>query len=177
MRTLTTLILMTSLLTATAFAKGPVGDWQTVQQDIPHGWQITVVTSFTFPCIFQQANADELVCEPLQHRWGSESRDIHVRRDRIREIRVERREGANMLAGAGGGAVAGALLGTVLVAGARGPAAFLLGTGGAGMGASTGRGLHILHGKVIYRRPEGRESSSAKQDSHSTTDATARTSP
>jgi hypothetical protein len=54
--------LMAVTLTAAAFAKGPVGDWQTVQQDIPRGWQITVVTAFTFPCIFEQANEQELVC-------------------------------------------------------------------------------------------------------------------
>jgi len=177
MRNSMLLVLMTSIVTTTSFAKAPVGDWQTVQQDVPRGWQITVVTAFTFPCIFMQANDTELICEPLQHRWGSESNEIHLRRDRIREIRVERREGANMLAGAAGGGVAGALLGTVLVAGARGPAAFLLGMGGAGMGASTGRGLHVLHGKVIYRRPEVDKNSDAQQALDSKKETTARTSP
>jgi len=168
------LLLMTFIVTASSFAKGPVGDWQTVQQDIPRGWQITVVTTFAFPCIFQQANDNELVCEQLHHRWGAENNDIHVRRDRIHEIRVERREGANMLAGAAGGGAAGALLGTVLVAHAMGPAALLLGMGGAGMGASTGQGLHILHGKVIYRRAESDESSKREQSSRSGAEISAR---
>ena len=176
MRNLTILILVTSFWTATSFAKDPVGNWQTVQQDIPSGWQITVVTSFTFPCIFQQANADELICGALQNRWRTESNEIHVRRDRIREIRVERREGTNMLAGAGAGTIAGALLGSVLVASGRVPAALLLGMGGASMGANTGRGLHIMHGKVIYRRTEGGESSNPKQELHSRP-ASARTLP
>ena len=177
MRNLTILILTTSLLTAISFAKGPVGDWQTVKQDIPRGWQITVVTAFAFPCIFEQANDNELVCEQIHHRWGSENNDIHVQRDRIHEIRVEQRDGTNMLAGAAGGSIAGALLGTVLIAGARGPGALVLGMGGAGMGAHTGRGLHILHGKVVYRRPDGSESSNPKQPLHSTTEASNRTSP
>jgi hypothetical protein len=177
MRKLTMLLLTTFIVTASSFAKGPVGDWQTVQQDIPRGWQITVVTTFAFPCIFQQANDNELVCEQLHHRWGSENNDIHVRRDRIREIRVEKREGANMLAGAAGGGAAGALLGTVLVAHAMGPAALLLGIGGAGMGASTGRGLHILHGKVIYRPAEFDERSKTEQASRSGTEINVRNVP
>jgi hypothetical protein len=172
MRKSTIVLQMTSLLIATAFAKDPVGEWETVQHDIPRGWQITVVTAFAFPCIFQQANDKELVCEQLHHRWGSENNDIHVLRDRIREIRVEKREGANMLAGAAGGGIAGALLGAVVVSRAMGPAALLLGMGGAGMGANTGRGLHILHGKVIYRRAEERESSHSNQALHPSTQAT-----
>lgn len=153
MRKPITLLLWALIVTAPSFAKEPVGDWQTVQEDIPRGWQITVVTSFTFPCIFQQASADELVCEQLHHSWGSEKNNTHVRRDRIREIRVEKREGANSLAGAAGAGIAGALLGAA-VAAHMGPAALVYGMGGAVLGAKAGRGLHILHGKVIYRQPE-----------------------
>jgi len=152
MRQLTTLAFV-FLLTGTGFGKAPVGDWLAVQQDIPRGWQISVATSFTFPCIFERAAKDELVCQPLRRgRRDSEPDEIHVRRERIREIRVERRDGANMLAGATGGGGLGAILGAVLVSGAPGPSAYLLGLGGASMGARGGRGLHILHGKVIYRR-------------------------
>ncbi len=168
---------MTIIVTAPSFAKEPVGDWHTVKEDIPRGWRITVVTAFAFPCIFQQANDNELVCEQLHHRWGSENNDIHIRRERIREIRVEKREGANMLAGAFGGGGAGALLGAVLVAHAMGPAALLLGMGGAGMGASTGRDLHILRGKVIYRRTEVNETSKRDQASHSGMEVNVRSAP
>src|SRR3954462_2472332 len=123
MRKTIMLFLSIFIVTASLFAKEPVGDWQTIQQDIPRGWQITVVTAFTFPCVFQQANDNELVCEQLHHRWGAENNDIHIRRDRIYEIRVEKREGANMFAGAVGGGVAGAVLGAVLFTHVMGPAA------------------------------------------------------
>ena len=106
-----------------SFAKAPTGEWQVVQQDIPRGWQITVVTSLTFPCIFAHATPDELVCNPIR-RNANEMGEIHVRRERIREIRVERREGANMLAGAAGGGGLGAVLGALLVPGGRGPSAW-----------------------------------------------------
>src|SRR3954471_7927032 len=177
MRNAMILLLMTFLLAGSSFAKEPVGDWQTVQNDIPRGWQITVVTAFAFPCIFEQANDKEMVCEQLHHRWGSENNDIHVLRERIREIRVEKREGANMLAGGIGGGVAGALLGAVVVAHAMGPAALLLGMGGAGMGANTGRGLHILHGKVIYRRAEVNDTLTKQQSQRSGTEVSARNAP
>lgn len=109
----------------------PVGDWQSVQ-DIPRGWQITVVTQFTFPCIFEHANNEELICGPLRRNQASSDSDaIHVRRDRICELRVERRDGANMLAGAAGGGASARFL----LLGARGPSAYILGLGGASMGA------------------------------------------
>jgi hypothetical protein len=105
-------ILMNLTVTAACLAKTAVGDWQSVQQDIPRGWQITVVTSFTFPCIFEQADDEELICRPLQrNREAPETDKIRLRRDRIREIRVERREGAKMLAGAADGGGLGAGLG------------------------------------------------------------------
>jgi hypothetical protein len=90
---------------------------------------------------------------------------------------VEKREGANMLAGGVGGGVAGALLGTALIAHAMGPAALLLGIGGAGLGASHGSGLHILHGKVIYRRAEISETSKREQASRSGAETSVRNVP
>jgi hypothetical protein len=89
-----------------------------------------VVTAFTFPCIFEKASAEELICEPPQcKRTACDSDEIHVARERIREIRVERREGANMLAGAAGGGGLGAVLGALLVAGGRGPSGLHLWAG------------------------------------------------
>jgi len=147
-------IALLSCIPATAsFAKSSVGDWQNVQQDVPRGWQIIVVTTLTFPCVFVQATDQELVCDPLDRRGGSDGGRIRVRRECIREIRAEKREGANMLAGAGGGAGLGAILGALLIPSGRGPAAYALGLGGASIGARHGRSVHILHGKVIYRRP------------------------
>ncbi|SRR6266496_3137139 len=153
MQKLLVLTSITLAFTGICFAKAPVGDWQAVQFDIPQGWQITVVTSLTFPCIFERATQEELVCQPSQRsRVPSDSREIHVRKDRIREIRVERRDGANMIASGAGAGGLGAGLGAIVAEGSRGSSAYALGLLGAGMGARTGRGLHILHGKVIYRR-------------------------
>ncbi len=78
---------------------------------------------------------------------------MHVRRGAIREIRVEKRNGTNSLAAAGLGGGIGAGFGGIAVAGARGPAAYLLGTMGAMMGARKGNDTHLLRGKVIYRAP------------------------
>lgn len=142
--------LLIVLTASPALAKAPVGDWDIVEQDVPRGWEITVVTSLTFPCVFARATADELICSPVR-RSGNDSGEIHVRRERIREIRAERREGANMLAGAAGGGGLGSILGALLVAGGRGPAAYTFALSGAVTAAHSGRVIHILRGKVIYR--------------------------
>ena len=158
------LMALTAAVPLLAKSKGPVGDWQAVQQDVPRGWGLEVVTSMTFPCVFDHATADELICRPIE-RGGRESDDaeIHVRRDRIREIRVEKREGANMLAGGGAGAGLAAILGAVLIPGGAGRAAFAFGLGGASIGARHGRDIHILHGKVIYRRAAPDQSAASIQ--------------
>ncbi len=162
-RPLILLFLAVDLFSGIAFARSSVGDWQSVQ-DIPAGWQITVVTEFTFPCIFAHATDEELICKVAQrNRVAVEPDEIRVRRDRIHEVRVERRDGANMLAGAGGAGSLGAILGAILVTGARGPSAYMFGLGGASMGARTGRDLHLLHGKVIYRRPVASKNPNARQ--------------
>src|SRR6266496_6661788 len=143
MRSRLLMICLLSLFTTTVFAKSPIGNWQSVE-DIPTGWQITVVTTFTFPCIFVRASDSELVCGELdRHAHVSDSDEIHVRRGAIREVRVEKRNGANSLAAAGLGGGLGAGFGGIAVAGARGPAAYLLGT----MGARKGNDTHMLPGK------------------------------
>ena len=124
-----------------------------MREDIPAGWQITVVTSFTFPCVFNHATEQELVCAQVDRRGYRDDSEVHVRRDRIREIRAERRTGANMLAGAAGAGTVGAGLGAVLGGTSKGRPALLLGLIGARMGARTGQDIHILQGKVIYRKP------------------------
>jgi hypothetical protein len=145
------LIAMAMALTTASFAKSPSHDWQALQ-DIPRGWQITVVTAFTFPCVFDRATNDELICESLQNnRASSDSREIRVRRDRIREVRAERRDGANMLAGSAFGGGAGAGFGAIIAGGPGGGPAYLFGTLGAMLGVHAGRDIHTLRGKVIYR--------------------------
>ena len=135
------------------FAKESIGDWETVMQDIPSGWQITVVTSLTFPCIFKRATDQDLVCQLFDTERRNHESEVHIRRERIREIRVEKREGANMLAGAVSLGVAGAGLGALATGNSKAAPAYALGLVGGALGASKGRRLHILHGKVIYRRP------------------------
>lgn len=146
------LFLLICLCATASVAKSPVGDWQAVEQDIPTGWQIIVVTSMTFPCMFESANEQELVCKRLD-RARAEDAHIRIHRERIHEIRVEKREGANMLAGGGAGAGLGSILGLLLVSRAPGASAFAFGLGGASVGARHAGRVHILHGKVIYRRP------------------------
>jgi len=156
MRNRILLLFLATLLPSNGFAKTPIGDWQVVQQDIPRGWQITVVTSLTFPCLFLRATPDEIFCSPVRGNQAiRDGEEIHVRRERIREIRAERREGANMLAGAAGGGGLGAVLGALLIAGGRGPSAYAFALGGASMGARGARNTHILRGRVIYRRSIG----------------------
>jgi len=152
MRKLLTLFLLICMCATASFGKSPVGDWQAVQQDIPTGWQIIVVTSMTFPCVYESANDQELVCKRLD-RANANQAEIHIRRERIHEVRVEKRQGANMLAGGTAGAGLGSVLGALLILGARGTSAYALGLGGASIGARRGRDVHILRGKVIYRRP------------------------
>lgn len=115
---------------------------------------VTVETSFAFPCIFEQATNDELLCHSLERKPSTpQDLEIRVRRERIREIRVERREGANMLGGGLAGAGLGSGFGAILAgAGSRGASAYLFGLVGAKLGARSGSRVHILHGKVIYRR-------------------------
>jgi hypothetical protein len=150
-KTLMLILLICTCATA-SFGKSAAGDWEAVQQDIPTGWPITVVTSMTFPCIYESANGQELVCKRLDRANANDS-EIHIRRERVHEIRVEKRQGANMLAGGAAGAGLGSILGSLLIPGARGTSAYALGLGAASIGARSGRDTHILRGKVIYRRP------------------------
>ena len=150
MRTLQT-IFMVSFLAVISWAKAGSSDWRAVE-DIPTGWRIAVVTEFTFPCIFIHASADEVVCRIPQRHWDEPNLpETHVRRDRIREVRVDRRNGTNALMGGTIGGGAGAIFGAIANAGARGPSAYGLGVVGVLFGARMGNDVHVLKGKVIFR--------------------------
>src|SRR5215471_12621537 len=113
---------------------------------------MAVVTEFTFPCVFVRASADELVCRIPRRRWDEHDLpETHVRRDRIREVRVDRRNGANALMGGAVGGGTGAIFGAIANAGARGASAYGLGVVGVLLGARTGNNVHLLKGKVIFR--------------------------
>lgn len=145
------LISAISLLTAAVWAKAPSSDWAVVE-DIPPGWRIVVVTEFTFPCIFVHASHDELVCRIPQRHWEERNLpETRVRRDRIREVRVDRRNGTNALMGGAIGGGAGAIFGSIVNPGSRGPSAYGLGVIGTFLGARMGNDVHLLKGKVIFR--------------------------
>lgn len=137
------------LLASISWAKTPSSDWDVVE-DIPTGWRIAVVTEFTFPCVFVRASADEMVCRIPQRRWNE--RDLpetRVRRDHVREVRVDRRNGTNSLMGGAVGGGTGAIFGAIANAGARG--AYGLGVVGVLLGARMGNDVHLIRGKVIFR--------------------------
>src|SRR5262249_385908 len=98
MRTLHTIVAVL-LLAGISWGKASLSDWGAVE-DIPTGGRIAVVTEFTFPCVFVHASADEMVCRIPGRRWDEHDLpETHVRRDRIREVRVDRRNGVNALMG------------------------------------------------------------------------------
>jgi len=151
-----------------SWAKTPSSDWNVVE-DIPTGWRIAVVTEFTFPCVFVRASADEIICRIPQHRWNE--RDLletRVRRDRVREVRVDRRNGANALIGGAVGGATGAILGVMANTGTKNASAYALGVVGVLLGARIGNGVHLIKGKVLFRAsPFGQpQSSTAQQPDH-----------
>jgi hypothetical protein len=77
--------------------------------------------------------------------------ETRVRRDRIREVRVDRRNGANALLGGVIGGGTGATFGVIASTGARGASAYGLGIVGLLLGAHMGNDVHLLKGKVLYR--------------------------
>lgn len=162
------------LLAGISWAKTPSSDWQVVE-DIPTGWRIAVVTEFTFPCVFVHATADELVCRIPRRRW--DERDLpetRVRRDRIREVRVDRRNGANALTGAAIGGGTGAVFGAIASAGARGASAYGLGVVGVLLGARMGNDVHLLKGNVIFRASPVKHDEAPASQVYPSTDAAVR---
>jgi len=159
-RTRTIPFLLTPFLLA-ASALAQTGDWQAVKLLRP-GTRISVRSDHLFirnTCFFLSATDDQLVCERAVH---SRQRMIVppipaeavYERSRVREVRLERSEDANMMAGAGIGAGIGAALGAGINNGTvtRGGGALLIGGLGALVGGSFGREFPIIHRKVVYRR-------------------------
>lgn len=157
------------LMAGICSAKTPSSDWNVVE-DIPTGWRIAVVTEFTFPCVFIRASADEIICRIPEHRWDERGLpETRVGRDRVREVRVDRRNGANALMGGAVGGATGAIFGAMANTGARGVSAYALGVVGALLGARIGNGVHLIKGKVIFRAsPSGQptQASTAQQPDH-----------
>jgi hypothetical protein len=177
------LIVLVSLcaLTNASFARSPIANWQAVQ-DVPPGSQIMVAAGHDYPCLFVRATEDELICGGVQRGWMvSEPQEIHFRRDQIREVRIDRGDAANSLAGAGIGASVGAAVGAAGTTNARGSAALLFGIFGSAFGARLGQAIHVLRGKVIYRsasvKNTKRDNAPATADAYHAPELTARISP
>lgn len=157
------------LMVGISSAKTPSSDWNVVE-DIPTGWRIAVVTEFTFPCVFVRASADEIICRIPQRRWDERGLpETRVGRDRVREVRVDRRNGANALIGGAVGGATGAILGAMANTGTRGASTYGLGVVGALLGARIGNAVHLIKGKVLFRAsPSGQptQSSTARQPDH-----------
>jgi hypothetical protein len=135
------------LLASTSLAQ--TGNWQAVKNLQP-GTKISVRAASPFHnlCIFERATDEQLVCEHILHGPRGAfipSEYVHERK-RIRKVRLEHSDAANMATGAAIGASSsnGSLT--------RGGGALLLGGVGALVGGIFGRDFPVIHGKVIYRR-------------------------
>lgn len=161
MRHTKVIFFLSAVLLLASAAPAQTGDWQAVK-NLPPGTRISVRSNHLFvrnTCFFLSATDDQLVCERALH---SRRRMIIppippeavYQRSRVREVRLEHGEDANMLAGAGIGAGVGAALGAGVNNGTltRGGGALLLGSLGALIGGSFGREFPVIHGKIVYRR-------------------------
>jgi hypothetical protein len=105
-------------------------------------------------CIFERATDEQLVCEHILHgpRRAFIPLERVYERNKIREVRLEHTDGANMATGAAIGGGVGAAIGASSGNGSltRGGTALLLGTGGAIIGGFFGRDFPVTHGKVVY---------------------------
>ena len=137
------------------------GDWQAVKNLTP-GTRISVRADHAFgrnTCFFLSATDDQLACERIRHARPRliippvPSRAVYER-SRVREVRLEHSEAANLMAGAGIGAGVGAAVGATANNGTvtRGGGAILLGAIGALVGGSMASEFPVIHGKVVYRR-------------------------
>lgn len=128
------------------------GDWQAVQ-NLTIGTLISVKTSRRYPCLFDSATQDDLICKPPDHRLLGLPRTMTFPRRDIREVRIERNQGKDAWIGAGMGAGAGAAIGASKSSNSRGIGAFIGALGGALIGGVTGGLVSTFrHGKIIYRR-------------------------
>ena len=146
------LLLSTALLLAST-APAQTGDWQAVKHLQP-GTKISV--HFRNLCVFEHATDEQMVCEHTLHgpRGAFFPSERVYERRKIREVRLEHSDTANIATGAAIGGGIGAAIGANASNGTltRGGSALLLGTGGALIGGIFGRDFPVTHGTVIYRR-------------------------
>ena len=141
-------------LLATSASFSQSSNWRSVQE-IVSGTRISVKTRFRSLCEFSQATTDTLTCLPAHPSPIVGRRALRFERSKVREVRLEHSDAANLLIGGAVGAGTGAAIGTAV--GDRGYTkegrALLLGAIGGLIGGSLGREFPIRHGKKVYRRP------------------------
>ena len=146
---------MLAVLLFASSGQAQTGDWRAVK-NLRYGSTISVEAERHVRCIFRGATDDDLVCGLIQHgliRIGPS--EITIDRRNVREVRLEHSDEDNAAAGAAIGAGVGAALGTVKTRNGsltrKGGALFIGGIGGI-IGHFIGRDVHVLHGKIIYKR-------------------------
>jgi hypothetical protein len=149
------LVTVLVMLLSVPGARAQKGDWKAVENLAP-GTRISVKTAVRLICFFESATDDELVCS--MHPPGPGlgiSYERRYDRSRIRDVRLEYSEAADIAIGATVGGGAGAIVGAVAGGNGtvtRGGGALLLGGIGALVGGAFGRDFPIAHGKVVYKR-------------------------
>jgi hypothetical protein len=148
--------LAAALLLLASIAVAQTGDWQAVK-DLRPGTKISVQYGhFHNLCIFEQATDEQLACDHVFHgpRGAFTPLERVYERNKIREVRLEHSDAANIATGAAIGGGIGAAVGAGNGNGAltRGGGALLLGGIGALIGGTFGRDFPVTHGKVVYRR-------------------------
>src|SRR6266851_4436315 len=125
--------LVFALFLLTPMASAQTGDWQAVKSLQPDT-KISVQYSRPFRgiCIFERATDEQLVCEHIMHgpRGLIVPSEYVYERKRIREVRLEHSDTANIATGAVIGGGVGVAIGTSRGSGTT----LLLGTGGALIG-------------------------------------------
>lgn len=155
------LVLLVAAMAQPLLAKDDISDWQNVK-DIPPGWRISVVSGRHIACIFVRATDEELVCGGLQRGWYTDPREFHFRREMIREVRVDRGDAVNALAGAAVGGSLGAALGASNPHVDRGAMVPFFATIGAAIGLRAGRDCHIVRSKLLYQSHPSQKSRGQK---------------
>lgn len=127
-------------------------DWGAVQNLRP-GTRITVRHAFHVGCELVRVTDQELTCD---RQVADQDRRVTFRRNRIREVRLERTEQNHWVRGATAGAAAGGLLGWIALVRSSDPETLLvvpyLIVGGAFAGGMIGANHHP-RGALIYSRP------------------------
>ena len=143
------IVTLTLLIPALAIAQSR-GDWNAVRQ-IDRGTLITIQAQDKIRCEFVDATNDKLFCDQERPFRSTDRRTID--RNDIREVRLELTEQNNAFVNGCIGGAAGLLAGALTQSRER-PGAVdpILVVAGATVGGVGFHRVHLLHGRVVYRR-------------------------